>query len=126
MLHDTGAVLEIIDRYPLLHYWGYGPDGDRIDVVAEHEALASASSVARIITASQWACTSLKPRKTINPWPGSYGLKHLYERDTGCDISNGQIIVAMMLAGFTARLKHYNAVFAVSEPSYRRLRERTS
>lgn len=48
-----------------------------------------------------WIKESIKPRKTMNLKHSSYGLKHIYEHDTGNYVTNGQFKGAMITAGYT-------------------------
>lgn len=48
-----------------------------------------------------WIAQRLKPRKLINHRRTSYGLKHVYQSDTGNYVSNGQFKGAMITAGYT-------------------------
>jgi hypothetical protein len=49
---------------------------------------------------STWITEKMKPAKSFNMNHTSYGLKHLFERDTGIYVSNGQFKGAMLLHGF--------------------------
>jgi hypothetical protein len=113
----AAEVQEIIDRYPLLNDCGLGYGSHKFDLAEERSNLVSEKSVAGIIAASRWISTRWARIKTINDRHTSYSLKHIYERVTGEYITNGQFIVAMLLAGFTAQMEGFNPHFAVSERS---------
>lgn len=114
---DAAEVKKIIDRYPLLNDYGLGYGSHEFDLAEERGHLASEKSVTEIIAASQWVSAHWARIKTINDRHTSYGLKHIYERVTGEYATNGQFIVAMLLAGFTAQMEGFNPRFAVSERS---------
>jgi len=52
-----------------------------------------------------WLEDNIEPRKTINSWAGSYGLKHIAENALGAYVSNGELIAAAIIAGFPYRLE---------------------
>jgi hypothetical protein len=63
-------------------------------------------------------CGGMSKIKTINYRHSSYGLKHIAEKHLGTYISNGEIIAAMILSGFTYKCERGpNAHFNVSEKS---------
>ena len=47
-----------------------------------------------------WIKLSLAPLRAPKWLPESYGLKHVFERDTGVYVTNGRFKGAMLLAGF--------------------------
>ncbi len=47
-----------------------------------------------------WIKRSIIPRKTICRHHSSYGLKHVYESDTGNYVTNGQFKGAMITEGY--------------------------
>jgi hypothetical protein len=118
-------VREIMARYPLLSMEGHGlsncirrtPEERQAGLAREREELASPESAAEIAAAADWIAEHWAPRKTLNTWHTSYGLKHVYEAAAGQYVTNGQFIVAMLLAGFTARMDHLNPYFNLSERS---------
>ncbi len=61
----------------------------------------------------RWIEKTMIPRKTTNQRYSSYGLKHIYQDDTGEYVNNGEFKGAMILAGFlphdaTALNPHYS------------------
>lgn len=47
-----------------------------------------------------WIEKNIFPRKTPLGYPSSYGLKHVFEQDTGIYTTNNQFKDAMLLLGF--------------------------
>lgn len=69
--------------------------------------------------------------KHINKGRGSYGLKHIIEHATGSYLTNGELIAAMLIAGFTHKPDGYfrsgrlspNASFNIAEASVKKIEE---
>lgn len=73
-------------------------------------------------------CKSLfKPIKSLNKRHSSYSLKHVVENIIGDYVSNGELISAMIILGYSFKIAHYdspNCYFNVSakykkHPRYR-------
>ena len=47
----------------------------------------------------EWIARELRPSPTLGP-KCSYGLKHVYQRLTGCYLTNGEFKGAMLVAGY--------------------------
>ncbi len=106
---NQAAVQAILDSHP-----GLGKFGG--DDPAGRDELARPDSVTEIEAAAEWVSANLTRCKT--PASSSYALKHVYEHATGLYTTNGQFIVAMLLAGFPADLlDRRNPLFAVSQRS---------
>ena len=66
----------------------------------------------------EWIKKNIIPRKTGNRWHTSYGLKHIFEHDTGNYVYNGQFKAAMELCGFEAvNRDDQNWYYCISEKS---------
>ena len=50
-------------------------------------------------TVLNWVHCNIHPRKTVNPFHSSYGLKHLLEHDVGFYLTNNQFKDAMFRCG---------------------------
>lgn len=65
-----------------------------------------------------WIKENLKPIKNINSNYSSYGLKYLYEKDTGEYVSNDEFKGGMLEAGFIPdNVKNLNWYFNISNLS---------
>ena len=68
----------------------------------------------------EWISANLQPRKTINLYHTSYGLKHIPERCLGFYVSNDDMKAAMVACGFEAKqVSELNCSYNVSERSVR-------
>jgi hypothetical protein len=47
-----------------------------------------------------WIHQNIQPRKTANLYHTSYGLKHIFQHDTGTYVYNGQFKAAMLRCGY--------------------------
>ena len=116
-------VEQVLAEHPLLHYAGYGygrcgcPDISmlRAELLTDH-------SVATIAKVVDWLPGNFTPTRAIRRENCSYGLKHVIERAIGEYVSNGQAIVALLLAGYKMGAPFYNPFFAISDASVRRAR----
>jgi hypothetical protein len=130
MTPSRADVERVMREHPLLNVSGYGLDRgwapqvtDRKRLLEDYRAeLLTPGSVETIAMVTRWAQTLTKI-KTMNPRHSSYGLKHMAENraDLGTGyVSNGQMIVAMLLAGFGIDARGtVNPQFNVSERSLR-------
>ena len=53
-------------------------------------------------------------QRTINKTNSSYGIKHIVESNMGKYVSNGTLIAAMFITGFTVQRDGINALFNVN------------
>lgn len=81
-------IQELLTAYPTLTQSGFCPP------MSESDRVFYASRIAYLLEAIPHL---LKPRSTLNTMMGSYGLKHYVERHIGGYVSNGELIVAMLL-----------------------------
>jgi len=66
----------------------------------------------------EWIKANIKPRKTVNDLHSSYGLKHIYERNTNIYVDNGTFKGAMQQAGFKPHnANDLNWIFCLSKKS---------
>lgn len=97
---DVAAVLE---RYPLLSWAGngYGPSwqGHNAMLKEFRGRLLADSSVTSVGRMRDWITANLVPRKAFINGPSSYRLKHIAERAGAGYSSNGEFLVAAILAG---------------------------
>jgi hypothetical protein len=102
-------IAKVIQREPRLtshglgifHYPGQKPPSHHSlyqAFLAEQEELLNAEKKCTAICA--WL-TGVVTRKTINSKVGSYGLKHLCEREIGQYVTNGELIAACIHMGLT-------------------------
>lgn len=84
-------------------------------------------SAARIDEIREWLLQHVEPRQSINTNASSYHLKHLAEEDLGSYVSNGELIAAAIIAGYSYRRGadgSPNATFGMSARSISELRRR--
>lgn len=84
-------------------------------------------SAARVDEIREWLVRHVDARQTVNANAGSYHLKHLAEEDLGSYVSNGELIAAAIIAGYSYRRKGNgspNATFGMSARSITDLRRR--
>jgi len=126
---DERDLAALMVREPTLNWAGFGP-GDFAKSRAEREAQftqwrvelrESADHVAQL---RAWLVSNADPRKTVNSRAYSYKLKHLAEEELGSYVSNGEIIAAAILAGYSYREVGLNANFGISQHSMRALDDR--
>ena len=66
----------------------------------------------------EWIKNNIKARRTPNTMHTSYGIKHLYERETGEYITNDDFKAAMLFCGFhPVNEQDTNWCFCISEKS---------
>lgn len=113
----------VIDRFPDLTGYGFGlyrdgvrrsPADVQAKILLEQQDLLT--RIDGIAAAVRWLSAMTKT-KHVNTRYGSYGLKHTMEHDTGVYVSNGEFIVAAILAGFDCKPEGLNAVFNISSKS---------
>ena len=51
-------------------------------------------------TVYDWIAHNIVPRNTPNRWHSSYGLKHIFQSDTGIYLTNNEFKDAMLRCGF--------------------------
>lgn len=84
-------------------------DCDLIDTLAGEE----------IKTAICWVKTMLLPRKSVNNKHTSYGLKHIFSRQTGIYVTNNQFKDLMITCGYNpANKNELNWRFCISDLSF--------
>jgi hypothetical protein len=98
----------VIEQHPELHYFGYGqPPVERIQ--PDRDSLLKDTSLELIVEAAEWCRAASGVRGQT-----SYALKHRAEEeipDVGY-VSNGQMIAAMLLAGYVMTADSgYNPTF---------------
>lgn len=110
--YSATEALRVLADHPQLHDAGYGPlpanSGYQFDQAKYRADLMRPESLAVITRVAEW-CSSTVP-VNINR-KHSYGLKHDAENDLGEYVSNGQLITAMLLAGYEIRERGYNPCF---------------
>ena len=98
----------ILDAHPDLHYYGYGLAAGVELAEADQDRLRDPDSLQTILAVERWVRES-RPDLSRT----SYALKHDAERDLGGYVSNGQLIAAMLLAGYQIKdTRAYNPRFA--------------
>lgn len=127
-------VAVVMDREPQLIPNGFGPSAftrtmreRRVEFTQGRAALRGMAE--HIDEVRQWLVQHIEPRKSINVYAGSYGLKHLVEKDRGEYLTNGEFIAAALAAGYPYRREpggSPNAVFGMSERSITAVRRRVN
>jgi len=126
---DERDLAALMLREPTLNWAGFGP-GDFAKTRSERDAQfaqwrvelrESADHVAQL---REWLVNNADPRKTVNDRAYSYKLKHLAEEELGSYVSNGEIIAAAILAGYSYEDVGLNANFGISQYSMKALEER--
>ncbi len=126
---EPRALAEVMGEHPLLTYFGIGdfnayqntPEERRAEVAAQREELAAHEHGVAEVAA--WLRQNIAPIKT--PGIGSYGLKHLIEKQIGRYVSNGEAIAAALVAGYAFRYETPNVAFGMSRRDVNRLRTRS-
>ena len=105
--HDRRLAAVMLEE-PLLNLNGMGP-GPYAGTLQERrerfdrwrvELRSSADHVEQV---RLWLVKNIEPRKTINPYAGSYSLKHIAEKALDGYVTNGELIAAAIIAGFPHR-----------------------
>lgn len=111
---DAKQLAAILEQHPALHDGGYGGH------VTPESRAALLANVAAFVACRQWISDNLAPIQGINPRRTSYGMKHLFEADTGHYASNGVFVAAMLACGYhMGNHPGYNPHFNVCERSVR-------
>ena len=112
------ATKTILTQYPNLHYDGVG---ERIGyaLVCSRSRLISPASLDTVDRVRRWLVCNIDKQRTVNYRFNSYELKHIAQADLGHFVSNGQLILAALLAGYTADLGQFNPHFAMTTRSIR-------
>ncbi|MBX3001919.1 MAG: hypothetical protein KF893_25565 [Caldilineaceae bacterium] len=130
-MNSGQSLREIVRAVPDLNCFGFGlwaghqhkPLCERRRIFAEERRhLLTEEDDFRLARA--WIRENLKPQTRINKLAGSYGLKHLMERDTDIYTTNGAFICAMLAEGFEIERCAPNAFFNVSTRSIRAAQRR--
>lgn len=130
----NGATAEnICEALPQLNAWGFRSVYD-LHSDKRHEqlraellsyALSPASSINPCVKpfALQKLLLRLEAFERAQHWTtrSSYGLKHIFERETGVYVPDGLFILGALMAGFTARLQdnYQSAHFKMRRPAVR-------
>ena len=119
-------VIKILEKYPDLNpsgmglfYVGHLSKSDQMDKLYDgRKAIIRRSEIVKSIVL--WLDQFIVPTKTINKKRTSYNMKHIVEYYIGY-ISNGEFIVAALLAGFKPQFLNSdpNVQFAMSEKSWK-------
>lgn len=119
----------LMHQLPSLNSFGFGP-GDFARTKQEREKnmldwRRELRASKRVDTLRSWLVDNIAPRKTVNQWAGSYGLKHLAEAELDY-VTNGEFIAAAILEGYPYRRddRGPNATFGMSERSITATRKR--
>ena len=83
-----------------------------------------ATSEADFWRATAWIGVNLEKSRKINQRRSAYGLKHIFEYETGVYVTNGLFIAAMLHCGFSMERSGPNALFNVREFSVKRFYRR--
>ncbi len=119
-------------REPQLNVNGFGAGMDSRSPQERREQFAMwraqlRGSAARVDEIRDWLVHHVDGRQTVNSNAGSYHLKHLAEEDLGSYVSNGELIAATIIAGYSYRREGSgspNATFGMSARSITDLRRR--
>lgn len=126
---DERDLAVLMVREPTLNWAGFGP-GDFAESRAERDAqfaqwrVQLRESAVHVAQLREWLVNKADPRKTVNVRAYSYKLKHLAEEELGSYVSNGEIIAAAILAGYSYKVVGLNVNFGISQHSMNALEER--
>ncbi|HEY5230871.1 MAG TPA: hypothetical protein VIJ11_08280, partial [Galbitalea sp.] len=120
----------VMDLEPQLNQFGFGPGAFAQSAQERRENFARwrielRASGEHVEEIRQWLERNVEPRRTINSYAGSYGLKHIAEQALGEYVANGELIAAAIIAGYPYRREadgSPNARFGMSERSINALR----
>ncbi|MGW3933608.1 hypothetical protein ACWECC_36860 [Streptomyces microflavus] len=112
------ALAEVMQQHPQLNSFGIGvfnprrktAEQRRTDLAAGREKLAG--SVAMVTETAAWLREKITPIKT--PTVSSYTVKHVMERATGRYVTNGELIAAALIVGYTFKYEQPNVLFGMS------------
>jgi len=114
----------VMDREPQLNRNGFGAGNYAKTPQERREQFAQwrsqlRSSGTRVAEIGEWLKRNVEPRSSINSRAGSYGLKHLAEKDLGSYVANGELIAAAIIGNYRYRRNGNtpNAVFSMTTPS---------
>ncbi|WP_326682876.1 hypothetical protein [Streptomyces sp. NBC_01237] len=115
---QIAALAEVMEQHPRLNSFGIGvfnprrktAEQRRTDLAAGREKLAGA--VAVVAETAAWLRENIRPIKT--PTVSSYTVKHVMERTTGNYVTNGELIAAALIVGYTFRYEEPNVLFGMS------------
>ncbi|MGY2079718.1 hypothetical protein [Modestobacter sp. SYSU DS0657] len=96
---------DVMREHPLLNSFGIGvfdsrrksPSERRAELAAERAVLAAHETT--VVDVAAWLRENIAPIKT--PSVGSYTMKHVVERAIGRYVTNGELIAAALLAGYS-------------------------
>ena len=106
MKHSTPSTLAaVMEQHPLLNSHGIGVfDAHRktreqreADLTAGRQELVDREAM--VMTVASWLCDNIMPIQT--PTADSYHMKHVVERALGEYVSNGELIAAALVAGYS-------------------------
>ncbi len=126
----TLSLTEVMDQHPQLTAFGIGifdspgktPD-ERRAAFSEGRRELRANEVG-VVEIATWLNENITPIKT--PTVGSYHVKHVAERAMGKYVTNGELIAAALVAGYTIRYaKGPNPLLGMSERDLKRIDDQT-
>lgn len=123
-MSDAGLA-EVMEQHPQLNSFGLGvfdPSGKpgRVrDAELAKGRAELAEREARVYEIVAWLRDNLRPIQT--PRWDSYGLKHLVEDQLGY-ITNGELIAAALIVGYSYRYRTPNVEFGISARDIRRFK----
>lgn len=106
MNHSTPFTLvDVMEQHPLLNSHGIGvfdtyrttPEQREADLAAGRRELVDREAM--VMTAAAWLRDNITPTQTATV--GSYHMKHVVERALGEYVSNGELIAAALVAGYS-------------------------
>ncbi|MFD9428003.1 MULTISPECIES: hypothetical protein [unclassified Streptomyces] len=122
---QIAALAEVMQQHPQLNSFGVGvfnprrktAEQRRTDLAAGREKLAGA--VAVVAETAAWLRENITPIET--PTVSSYTVKHVMERATGNYVTNGELIAAALIAGYTFTYEQPNVLFGMSARDLKRM-----
>lgn len=119
-------ISDVMKKIPELNSLGIGLWGEDRKLSAGEQAVKLKKRQQELLLMTEECtavCEWLKPKirtKTVsNRNPGSYGLKHLAEKEIGY-VTNGAFIGAAVFCGFPYKLCAPNVIFGISARSLKR------
>jgi hypothetical protein len=100
---------ELIESIPEINARGFRTDEtDEVHTVLRAELVQDTADSAFVLL-NGWLSSF---DRSDNPRLNSYGLKHVYERETCRYLINGAFIIGCIMAGFTVRVTGVNGLIA--------------
>ncbi|WP_059007867.1 hypothetical protein [Streptomyces specialis] len=120
------TLAKVMEEHERLGNFGIGvfssprlaPEQRRAELAVERERLRRNEDL--VVKPALWLRDNIRPIKP--PTAGSYGVKHLIERETGAYLPNGVLIASAFIVGYPFRYDQPNVRFGMSQRDLNKLR----